>query len=165
MTLWTKRPAEERALLNPGFCSMILWYASAGHAATTNAGLPIEAAFLILPLVLHRETREALPVAVSTSLPVWAGQHPLVRARFPERARLLGAFTREALLFGGTYDLLAFERNIVTARSERRKAVRAVLKTSSDEVRECARKAEFTGRWLAKSGSPSTVMAVLGVKP
>ena len=31
MSQWTSRPAEERALLNPSFCSCLLWQASVGY--------------------------------------------------------------------------------------------------------------------------------------
>jgi hypothetical protein len=165
MTPWSRRPVEERALLNPSFCSMVLWHAIGGYAVNANAGFPVEVAFLILPLVLHGETREALPSTISTSLAVWLDQHPLVRARFPERARMLAAFTREGLTFGGLYGLLVFAGNLVTAQGDRRKTVQAILKTSSDEVRACAKKAEFVGRWLAKAGTPATVMALIGVRP
>src|SRR5687767_12631870 len=129
MTTWSQRPGEERALLNQGFCGMLLWHASGGYQAIANDGLPIEVAFLVLPLVLHRKTREALPTGVSTSLPVWLDQHPLVRARFPDRAQMLTEFTREALLFGGVHRFLIFSSSLVTASATRRKFVNAVLKT------------------------------------
>jgi hypothetical protein len=36
---------------------------------------------------------------------------------------------------------------------------------ASDEVRECAKRAEFVGKWLAQTGSAPTVLALLGVRP
>ena len=165
MIPWSQRPSEERALLNPSFCSVVLWHAAAGYTTAANAPLPFEVAFLVLPVVLHRETRESLPHAVSTSLAVWLDEHPLVRVRIAERARTLLAFTREGLMFGGLHGLLHLADSAVAADGARKKAVAAVLKTSSDEVRACAKRAEFTGRWFAKAGTPSTVMALMGVRP
>lgn len=165
MTAWSQRPTEERALLNPAFCGMLLWQASGGYATIANTGLAVEAAFLVLPLVLHRETREALPAAITTSLAVWLDQHPLIRARFPQRAQTLVPFSQEALLFGGLHGLLLFANGFVTPEAARRKVVNAVLKTGTDEVRACAKKAEFIGRWFAKAGTPATIMALMGVKP
>jgi hypothetical protein len=46
-----------------------------------------------------------------------------------------------------------------------KKRVAAGLKPTSDEVRECAKRAEFLGRWLEKAGGTETVMALLGVRP
>ena len=33
MTPWAERSIEERSLLNPGFCSMLLWHAAQGYAS------------------------------------------------------------------------------------------------------------------------------------
>jgi len=165
MISWAARSPEERALLNPGFCSVVLWHAASGYATIANGPIPFDVVFLILPVVLHRETREALPSAVSTSLAVWLDEHPLTRTRIAERATMLVAFTKEALMFGGLHGLLSLAGSAVAANGDRKKAVAAALRASSDEVRACAKRAEFTGRWFAKAGSASTVMALVGVRP
>ena len=65
MTPWTNRSPEERALLNPSFFSLLFWHAATGHMAEGGAGLPFGTGFLVLPIVLHRETRESLPKMVT----------------------------------------------------------------------------------------------------
>jgi len=67
MTTWSRRSHEERALLNPGFCANLLWQAARGCAAVGNGALSFEESFLVLPFVLHRETREMLPRDTRTS--------------------------------------------------------------------------------------------------
>ena len=57
MSQWTSRPTEERALLNPSFCSCLLWQASVGYGSAGHAPLPFDISFLVLPTVLHRETQ------------------------------------------------------------------------------------------------------------
>lgn len=165
MTPWHERSLEERNLLNPGFCATLLWHATQGYAAERRTPMAIELSFLVLPFVLHRETRESLPRNITTSLPTWLAEHPIVRTRLGERAASLRSFTREALVFGGAHGLLWLSRDGIRANTERKKRVNAVLKSSSDEVRECAKRAEFLGRWLEKTGGPETVMALLGVQP
>ena len=68
MTPWRERSLEERNLLNPGFCATLLWYAAQGYASERKMPMAIELSFLVLPLVLHLETRESLPRAITTSL-------------------------------------------------------------------------------------------------
>jgi hypothetical protein len=165
MTAWTDRSPEERALLNPGFFSMLFWHAATGHMAEGGAGLPFGTGFLVLPMVLHRETRESLPKMVTTSLPVWLDDNPLVRARLAERARTLVPYTREALLFGGTRGILMVREDRVAAEQGWKRKISAELRRSSDEVRSCAKRADFLGRWFARAGSPATVMALMGVRP
>ena len=165
MTSWHERSIEERSLLNPGFCATLLWHAAHGYASERNMPMGIDLSFLVLPFVLHLETRESLPRAISTSLPTWLSEHPLVRTRLGERASMLCPFTREALVFGGSYGLLSLSQDGVRANDAMKRRVNAVSKTTSDEVRECAKRAEFLGKWLERAGRPETVMALLGVQP
>jgi len=165
MTPWTNRSPEERALLNPSFFSLLFWHAATGHAAEGGVGLPFVTSFLVLPVVLHRETRESLPKMVTTSLPVWLDDNPVVRARLAERARTLVPYTREALMFGGMRGFLKVNADSVSAEQGWKRKISAELRRSSDEVRSCAKRADFLGRWFAKAGSPATVMALMGVRP
>lgn len=161
---WAARSPEERGLLTPSFCALLLWHAARGHLSNSGASLTFKMSFLILPVVLHRETRESLPKAITTSLAVWLDRNPLASSRIADRARLLVPFTKEALSFGGLHGLLIISGSTIAASLDWRRKVSATLKTSSDEVRTCAKRAEFLGRWFAKSGSPETVMALIGVR-
>lgn len=165
MTPWTKRSIEERNLLNPGFCTMLLWYSARGYASERSNTMTIELSFLVLPFVLHKETRESLPSNIRTSLPTWIAEHPIVQARLGERAATLRAFTKESLICGGSHGLLSIAHDGIRANADMKQRVNAALKATSDEVRECARRAEFLGRWLEKAGGPETVMTLLGVRP
>lgn len=165
MTPWTHRSSEERALLNPSFFSLLFWHAATGHMTEGGTGLPFGIGFLVLPIVLHRETRELLPKIVTTSLPVWLDDNPLVRARLAEHARTLVPYTREALLFGGMRGFLTLSEDTISAEQGWKPKISAELKRSSDEVRSCAKRADFLGRWFARAGSPATVMALMGVRP
>lgn len=165
MSQWTSRPAEERALLNPSFCSCLLWQAAVGHKSFAQESLPFDISFLVLPLVLHRATRDALPATVRTSLTVWVEDNPLARSQVADRSRMLVQFTKEALMFGGLHGLLEFQAGAITASSNWKKLIAAEMKDSTDEVRSCMKRAEFIGKWLASSGSSSTVMAIFGVRP
>jgi hypothetical protein len=165
VTPWRLRSLEERNLLNPGFCSTLLWHAALGYASERKIAMAIELSFLVLPFVLHRETRESLPRNIMTSLPTWLAEHPIVRTRLGERAAALRPFTREALMFAGSHGLLSLSAEGVRANAEMKKHVVAGLKLTSDEVRACAKRAEFLGKWLEKAGGTETVMVLLGVRP
>ena len=164
MTPWTQRSQEERGLLNPCFCANLLWHSAKGHAASGTA-LSIEESFLVLPIVLHREIREGLPRSTRTSLAVWLSDTPLARGKITRRTQLLVPFTKEALLFGGIYGFLRIDRDGLHADDKWKKSVNQVLNESSNEVRDCAKMAEFAGKWFAQSGSAVTVLALMGVRP
>jgi hypothetical protein len=162
--VWANRSREERALLNPALCAELLWYAARG-CVRDGDGLSFEEAFLVLPFVLHRTTREALPRGTRTSLAVWLDSNPLARGRIATRARLLVPFTKEAIMFGGVHGLLQVQGGRLEAVEAWRLPVNRAIRASSDEVRECAKKSEFIGKWFEATGRASTVMALLGVRP
>lgn len=165
MTPWSTRSPEEQGLLNPSFCATLLWHAALGHTAEVNCPIAFELSFIVLPLVLHRETREALPRTATTSLAVWLDQDPLLRSKIADRACLLVKHSKEALAFGGLYEMLRIASGGVEANANWKKKISKTLVNSSEEVRHCAKRAEFVGKWFGKSGDASTVMALMGVKP
>jgi hypothetical protein len=165
MTNWAKRSPEEKSLLNPSFCACLLWHAALGYTGVDQSGLPFEEAFLILPILLHRKTRETLPRDTRSSLAVWLENHPLARGQVATRARLLIKHTKEGILFGGMYGLIRIEMGRLYASHDWGLLVNHSLGLSSNEVRECAKKAEFLGKWFAKSGNAPTVLALMGVRP
>ena len=165
MISWSRQTAEERSLLNPSFCGRLLWHASSAYENASQAPLPFDLAFLVLPVVLHRETRQSLPKTAKTSLAVWLDENPLSRSRVGDRARTLAPFTKDALMFGGVHELLRLKDGRITADVGWKKRIATDLKDSTDEVRTCAKRAEFVGKWFAAAGSSDTVMAMFGVRP
>ena len=165
MTSWDTRSREEQSLLNPGFCSMLLWHAAVGYKKEGDANLSLEESFLIVAIVLHKATRDLLPSTVRTSLTVWTQEHPLERGGIGTRAQRLAPYTRESLLFGGLHGLLSFSNGSVVANDRFSLPINTTLKTATDEVKDTAKKALFLGRWFALSGGPSTVLALVGVRP
>lgn len=168
MTLnWSQRTPEEQRLLNPSFCSILIWHAAIGHVAESaaSASLAFEEAFLVLPIVLHEETRSALPKMIATSLAVWVSDHPLEKALLADTAKRLVPFTKEALLFGGRHGIFNLTTSTIAPDKLWESTIRNSVKKSTPEVINCAKRAEFVGRWFAKSGSPTTVLSILGVRP
>jgi hypothetical protein len=165
VTLWRERSIEERHLLNPSFCSVLLWYSAAGYVTKRNPAMPLALPFLVLPIVLHRSTRESLPRTTGTSLATWLTDQPLVRARVAERAVALRPFTQEALLFGGAHQLLMLGADGIRASASMKRTIESGLAGTGDEVRACAKRADFVGKWFEKAGKVETVLALLGVRP
>ena len=165
MRAWAARSREEAYLLNPSFCALIAWSSAVGYQGGGSAAMPYVMPFLAVPLTLHRPTRQALPRSVRTSMPAWIEENTYFRVGFAERARSLVPFVREALLFGAVHGLFAFDDDRRLVPASRPRTLRGYLRAATDEVRECAKKAEFVGKWLAASGSVETTMALWGVKP
>ena len=166
MTPWNLRSAEERTLLNPAFLAILLWHAGRGYAAAATARpFLFHEAFLILPFILDRHTRELLPRSTRTSLPAWLEDNPLIRTRVLPRARLLVPFTKEAVLFGCGQGLLNLSASEIKADERWRRAIKQMLRSCTEEVAECATKAEFLAKWFSSAGSSQTIFVLLGLRP
>jgi hypothetical protein len=166
MKHWRLRAQEEQRLLNPSFCSILLWNAASAYRSQADGDLamPFVLLFLLLLTVLHAETRNSLPHTTATSFAAWLSEHSVGRATIADRARTLVPFTKEAILFGSVHGLFSVNRNGLIANSEWKRHVKTVERASK-EVRSCIKRAAFVGKWFAKAGDAETVMALVGVRP
>ena len=165
MTGWAKRPTEVAYNLNPAYCGWLLREAAEGYVGEKPAGMPFPLAFLVLPLVLHRATRETLPKSTVTTLHAWLQARPEARLGFASRARQLAPVTREAIVLAGSLDRLGFgDGGTLLATGKLGKGKAALLERSST-MKASVQKAKLVGKWFAEAGEPATVFHMWGVRP
>jgi hypothetical protein len=70
--------------------------------------MPFALAALVLPLVLHKGTRESLPRDTRTTLLAWLEEHQAILIDFALRVRSVLPYTREAILFVTMREALRF---------------------------------------------------------
>lgn len=163
MKRWQHRPIEEANLLNPAFCGELLRRAIAFYNKNSEDKFPYPLSFLVLPIVLHRNTRESISPTTRDQLHVWLQNNQTVRVGFADRAKSLIPITTEALNF-----LLQTENIVINdaAGLSLTKGLRAIDENQGDEeTRDCYRKAEIVGRWFARAGSAANIYTMWGVKP
>src|SRR5689334_11884948 len=107
MLVWSNRAVEEANLFNPAFCAVLLAKAADEFMKKRQQPFPFALAFLVLPAVLHRATRAALPGSTITSLLAWIQDHREQLVNFAGHVQSLRAITREAILFGTQHHTLA----------------------------------------------------------
>lgn len=157
--VWATRSHEERALLNPAYGGQLLLTAAAEYG---EAGFPFPLSFFVLPLVLHKKTREALPTTIRTSIPMWLQRNPDVKVGFDERVEKTVPITREAVAFLMRHGKL----EVLAGGSLRvRNPLKAEKDPGSQEIKESLLKARFVGRWFLRAGTPATVFALFGIRP
>mgnify|MGYP000535543387 FL=1 len=74
MKVWSERAQEIAFLLNPAFCGRILYSTIKTYANNSHRALPFPLIYLVLPLVLHKSTREK--INSRTQLLVWIQNIP-----------------------------------------------------------------------------------------
>jgi hypothetical protein len=159
---WERRPIEVAALLNPAFGGEILRRCFSAYEDEASEPMSFPLAFLILPIVLHSNTRELIRSS-RVQLHAWLQQNPSVRVGFAERARQLAPVTRESITFLLIHNGLSIDEfgRVGVLRSYRR------TRTTQDraEVADYYSKAVILGRWFARVRSSSTIFALWGVRP
>ena len=161
---WAERPAEEARIFNPAFCAELIGRTVGEYHHTRQSALNLVTAFLVLPLTLHRPTREALPRRANTAFAGWIAEHAPLLVELPDRARHLRPVSREALVFAVHHQLLAFDAEglLPGTKPVRRNARFAV---STDEVNAARSAAGLLGRWFAAQGAQSSILQGMGVAP
>ncbi len=165
MRPWQERPPEAASLLNPAFCAVVLTSAVGGYVEEVQTGMPFVLPFLALPIVLHKQTRSALPGTIRTSMPAWLESNAEARIGFAERVRAIAPYAREALLFGSTRGAIGFSSTGTVVLGASQLGIKKFARSTTDETRACVEKARFVGRWFAGGGTAQTVLALWGVRP
>lgn len=163
MIRWEERPIEIANLLNPAFCGEVLRLCVRAYQQTISQSFPYPLTFLVLPIVLHRGTRESISPRQRQSLHVWLQDHQDLKIGFAERASELIPITREAIIF-----LLQVGAFVVDEQAGLiNQAYKNISIEGQDvgEIADCYRKAVLVGRWFARAGTVATIYAMWGVKP
>lgn len=160
-TGWERRPPEVAYLLNPAFCAVLARAGVRAYLAESKRGLPLPFIYLLLPLVLHKSTRDALPATGRTRMLTWLATSPAARVGVADRVRNVAPYTREAVLFGAQHDALRLDEDARLWPTRRR--LRPYNPPESSEPARCLSRADLLGRWFARGGDPATVLAAWGV--
>jgi len=159
VTTWQARSPTVAAMLNPALLASVICAATEEYVRAGNEAMPWPLAFLAAPLVLHHETREALPRSTRSHWSNWVSEHVVLSAGFAGRAASLVEPVREGVRYALRTDSLRVSDNggligglVVRARPAAVGDIAEIIKASG-----------FVGKWLAKLDSPATAFALLGV--
>ena len=161
---WQQRSRETAAHFNPAFCGELLALAVLEYDRACHKPLPLVFAFVVLPLVLHGPTRQALPKRASAIFAAWSAEHDGILPDITDRTLSLQPATREALLLLAQLGALKIEPDgVALGDFPLRHSTR--LAASTREANDMRSAAKLLGRWFAQQISPSPIMQSLGVRP
>ena len=162
MKPWNQRPREVRNLFNPAYCGLVLARGEEGFTEAAERPMPFSLTLLILPLCLHKRTRDQLKEGNRSYLTSILEEHPEIRIDLAQRARGLMPYTMEAFGY-----LMA--RGVITvddagAISLRKDTVRKAIRGSQDTT-DCQTVARSLGGKLARLNDRVTIYTTLGIRP
>lgn len=162
MKRWDRRPIEIRNLFNPAFCGLVLFRALQGYEEEDTRGMPFSLSLLVLPLCLHKDSREVIAGSSRSYLLKTAEKNQQVMIGFADRAAQMLPYALEG--FG-----LLMERGCLTVAEDGRiqtvpDKVRKTIK-GTDETISCQRVARIVGREFARIADRVTVYTTFGIRP
>jgi len=159
---WDQRPFEIRNLFNPAFCGLILFRALQGYEEEEPRGMPFSLSLLVLPLCLHKDSREVIADSSRNYLLKILEKNPQVQVDFTDRATAMLPYVFEG--FG-----LLLERGCISVADDGRlqsipdKVRKSVMGT--DETKSCQRVARYVGKEFARISDRVTVYTSFGIRP
>jgi hypothetical protein len=162
MKRWSARPIEVRNLLNPAFCALVLVRALKGYEEDGDIGMPFSLSLLVLPLCLHKTSREIIADHSRSYLLKVLAENQQLAVGFAQRATTLMPYSLEALGFAmhmGCFTVTNDGRLRTLPRSVRQSI------SGTDESVACQRVARIVGKQFAEISDRATIYTALGVRP
>lgn len=158
---WEDRPIEVAHLLNPAFGAVLVRESVSVYEKAARTAMPYPLAFLVLPLALYPNLREALPRTTASILHSWLEEHTDLRAEITPRVRWLVPYVREAVLFGLQSGMLRINQDAGLENAKRR--LKDPFESGSDPDR-CRASARFLASWFAKTPDVPFLFSLWGVR-
>jgi hypothetical protein len=162
MKFWHDRPIEIRNLFNPAFCGVLLARAIKAFEAEDARGISFSLALLVLPLSLHRHSRQTICASNKAYFLKVVEKNPELLIGFSERVRSYLPYTFEA--FGLLMQMGCIQ---ITDEGRIKLLPRRVSPKELDsaECQECEQAAKLLGREFARLRDRVTIYTMLGIKP
>jgi hypothetical protein len=124
--------------------------------------MPFSLSLLVLPLCLHKDSREVIAAGTRSYLLKVAEKNPQVQVGFADRvtAMLPYAFEGFGLLMERGCISVVGDGRLQTVPNKVRKSV-----TGTDETISCQRAARFVGRGFARIADRVTIYTTFGIRP
>ncbi|APU43322.1 three component ABC system middle component [Streptomyces sp. TN58] len=163
MSKFANLSREERALYNPAFTAVLTARAVQGHEVQYSQPCPIPIAVLSAVMALQPAIRDRLPRTTGTGLNRWLEENRAVKVNMTQNATALAAVVRPGLLMALQTALVrCTDQGLLFLPTGR---LKRVVTGRTEEVIAIQQAAHMLGRWLPSTGSMSTVMTLLGVRP
>lgn len=160
---WKDRNKIVANLFNPAFCGEILRTVVKEYNKYTNTQFPFAFSFLVLPILLHKETREKMPRSTRTYLFVWVEENDSLFFDFPTRTRSMVKYTKEAISFSMMYNkMFITDEGFIKSSDEK---IKKYSDEDHEEYNEILKKAEMLGKWLSQTSDVKSIYSFFRITP
>lgn len=160
---WKDRNQIVANLLNPAFCGEILRRTAKAYNQNSSSSFPYAYCFLVLPILLHRSTRERMPKTTRSYLFAWVEENDDLFYDFSRRAKNMVPHTKEAILFLLQNELVQMDdKGAILTPQLRMKSLEG---ESLVEYQAIMKKSEMLGKWLSHNPNINSVYSFFRITP
>lgn len=162
---WTTRNPIVANLLNPAFCGEVIRRTAKSFNENTNTNFPFAFTFLVLPILLHEETRKRMPKSTASYLFTWVENNDDLFFNFGKRAKDMVPYTKESLIFLTQNKLVTIDSGggiVVPIPIKRQKKLK---NDEIDEFESIMNKAAMLGKWLSHNSNVNSVYSFFRIMP
>jgi hypothetical protein len=163
---WEQRVTEEAYLFNPAFCGALIAEFVREFRNAKDDECPFMMPFCALPISLHPKTRSLLPNTTLTSMYTWLERNSESLIGYQARAASFRPVLQEAVQFALNRSALTISDAGHFSLGPVRVAFTARFQQElTNDARDCVSATKLLGRWFAKAGTTSTILAAWGIRP
>lgn len=163
MEKWSERSIEVAYLLNPAFCASLVYLTIKEYSKKTSHGLPFSLMYLILPILLHKTTRDG--INSRTNMVKWLQDKPELLIGFSKRVNSLIDYTNETIEFLLSHEVFKIVGDKFVIINNLSPTLMKANAEKNKEMKDCYLKAEHLGRWFANMKSQENIYIAWGIKP
>jgi hypothetical protein len=159
---WNQRPFEIRNLFNPAFCGLVLFRALHSYEEEDADGMPFSLSLLVLPLCLHKDSRQVIAGSPRSYLLKTAEKNQQLMVGFGDRVTQMLPYVLEGFGLLMERGCIAVTHNgrIQTVPDKVRKTVSGTAETVA-----CQKVARIVGKEFARIADRATVYTTFGIRP
>ena len=162
-TEWTYRNPIVANLFNPAFCGEAIRRTIKSYNDNSKESFPFALSFLILPLLLHKRTRERMPKSTASYLFAWVENNDDLFYNFSQRAKDMVPFTKESIMFLLQNKHIDVDQsgglNFVNKRQKR------IQGDDLEEFDMIMKNTNMLGKWLAKNSNVNSIYSFFRIIP
>lgn len=161
MKRWDYRPLEIRNLFNPAFCALVLFRALHRYEEEDSHGMPFSLSLLVLPLCLHKESRQIISGNSRSYLLKIAEKNQHIKIGFADRVTNMLPYTFEGVgfLMERACIKVSDSGRLKTLPNKVRKTVRG-----TEETIACQRVARKIGEEFGRIADRATIYTTFGIR-
>tara|TARA_R110001583_G_scaffold170326_1_gene323742 strand:- start:102 stop:572 length:471 start_codon:yes stop_codon:yes gene_type:complete len=148
--------------VHPAFCALLYASLVDGYNSKCKVLIPIYLPYILVPILLHKESRRSLPKTSASKFHKWLQNEPHIVVGLDKRINSLEPYISRSSMFLNAQGLLAVDNEFRISISNRSKFKK--MAKDAEYISEYIEAAKNFGEICGKFNSESTMLTLLGVK-